>query len=97
MYDGNNCFVQQAFIKVLLHLIGDTADRMKLLIPIWFSNEETKVIIIIVFFYLVCSKANCTLWKIFMDAVVVGFNLNSHDGSCLINVSLSLKGPIFLY
>lgn len=48
MYDGTNCFVPQAFIQVLLHLTGDTTDRMKLLMPIWFSNEETKIIIIII-------------------------------------------------
>lgn len=78
MYDGNNCFVQQAFIKVLLHLTGDTADRMKLLIPIWFSNEETKVIIIIVFFtwsapkpIVLCGRFSWMQWSLTLISILM--------------------------
>lgn len=44
MCDGNNCLLQQDFIKVLLHLAGDATDRVKLLIPIYFLNEEAMII-----------------------------------------------------
>ena len=78
MYDGNNCFVQQAFIKVLLHLIGDTADRMKLLIPILFSNEETKVIIIIVVFtwsapkpIVLCGRFSWMQWSLALISILM--------------------------
>lgn len=43
MCDGNNCLLQQPFVKVPLHLTGDATDRMKLLIPICFVNEEAKI------------------------------------------------------
>lgn len=34
---------KQAFFKVPLHLAGDATDRMKLLMPIYFLNEEAKI------------------------------------------------------
>lgn len=43
MCDGSNCPLQQAFVKVPLYLAGDTADRMELLMPIQFLNEEAKI------------------------------------------------------
>lgn len=43
MCDGNNCPLQQAFVKVPLHLAGDATDRMKLLMPVCFLNEEAKI------------------------------------------------------
>lgn len=43
MCDGSNCLLQQAFIKVPLHLAGDATDRMKLLMLVCFLNEEAKI------------------------------------------------------
>lgn len=43
MCDGNNGRLEQAFVKVPLHLARDATDRMKLLMPIYFLNEEEKI------------------------------------------------------
>lgn len=77
MYNGNNCFVQQAFIKVLLHLTRDIADRMKLLMPIWFSNEEIKISIIIVFTWsapgpiVLCGRFSWVQWSLALISVLM--------------------------
>lgn len=73
MCDGSNCLLQQALVKVPLHLAGDATDRMKLLMPIYFLNEEGKFN----FFNLSLNQSQLNSVK----AVIGGFDLSSHNGS----------------
>lgn len=96
-FEGNNCLLKQAFIKVPLHLTGDDIDRMKLLTLICFLSEEAQIFFLFFYFFTwVCFKANWTLWDFFsMEAVVIGFGLSSCNGNWLSNIDLFL-GPMLL-